>query len=127
MFTSSLAMDINKHYPGDEYIDIVGFSALTSIPSNTAISKVQDLNTQYLATKIDQLKSINKITYIMNMGIQSSPQIQKVWIDSTVQTINNKTYPKILGLIYFNSNDNTYNLNKNTPIDYLIPHNYLHL
>jgi beta-mannanase len=133
MYSVNLAGDPNLYYPGDDYVDILGFASLKEIQKPLTKAEIDKENTDFIVGKLDKVKNINKMVYMMNFGIQAEPDIQLQWIKSTITKLQARQYPKIFGIIYLQSNSQEYsgknalNNTKKDKSDYTIPNQYFKL
>lgn len=98
---------IDKFYPGDAYVDWVGFSAFNWAGryKNNVYQEPEMLYSQTLKA----LEKFNKPIMITETGSAdtASPSQKARWIKSLAQYL--KTHPQIKGIIWFNIEDNGIN------------------
>lgn len=101
MWTANGNEKTKNYYPGDPYVDILGLTIIQTEIKPDKKAEIEKEATNLLNTKLSRVNGINKIVYLMNYGIKSTEEKQKIWIDNTFDNLKDPNYNKIRGLVYF--------------------------
>ena len=97
---------LDKYYPGDEYVDIIGLSVY-GYPEyeKKTIGHAQPF-TEIVDQKYNYVKDYNKPIYLAEMGVAGTADYKKQWVTQMFKAIKDENrYPLIYGLIYFQYGD----------------------
>jgi endoglucanase len=97
---------LDKYYPGDEYVDMIGLS-LYGYPEyeKKTIGHTQSFN-EVMDQKYGFVEKYNKPIYLAEMGVAGTTDYKKQWIDGMFKSIKtDQRYPLLYGLIYFQYGD----------------------
>ncbi|MBL7472771.1 glycosyltransferase [Robertkochia sediminum] len=105
------ARAIASYYPGDQFVDYVGVTAL-NYGNLTPSGEPYDFNDIYYPIK-EALKEnrINKPVFLAEFGSLNIQNIQTNWINDALDSIY-ENHPEIAGILFFNSD-----IDKNVPVD----------
>jgi beta-mannanase len=89
------------YYPGDGYVDYVGFTGLSSqaFNLNGTVGSPQSF-TSVVVERYGRLYELGKPMLITEAGIQGAPSERATWLSEMFTTLDR--YPLLRGLVYYN-------------------------
>lgn len=102
---------VAPYYPGDNYVDIVGVTALNygTLTPTGASYNFNDL--YYPIREALKERQISKPVFLAEFGSLNFQNIQTEWINDALDSIY-ENFPEITGILFFNSD-----IDKNIPVD----------
>ncbi|UJH89725.1 hypothetical protein LZ575_11720 [Antarcticibacterium sp. 1MA-6-2] len=95
------AESIVDYYPGDEYVDWIGLTALHYGPLNDD-HLYYSFESLYEPFRQEILNLTNKPVMLAEFGALNMDGTQDKWIQEAIESINNK-FPEVSGIVLFNS------------------------
>jgi cellulose synthase (UDP-forming) len=108
-----------EYYPGDPYVDLIGVNSLiTDNQLKNSNNKDQEVEV-ILNNKIKNATNINKVIYLMNLGLEN-PSKNQDYLNSIVSQLKNAKFPQVLGAIYLNTNDSPTIIPGDKSLDFIL-------
>jgi beta-mannanase len=94
-------------YPGDEYVDAIGFSIFSYEAFELKNSKRNFNFIDLFDYRYNQVKAYRKEVVIAEMGVSGTDEYKETWMKLAMSRINNSEIQRYLKyVVYFNENDN---------------------
>jgi endoglucanase len=95
-----------RYYPGDEFVDIIGFSVFSYEDFELKMAKKTFSFVDLFDSKYNAVKEFQKPVMIAEMGVSGSPEYRKQWIETALKRIKSADYQRYLKyVVYLNEKD----------------------
>lgn len=94
---------LEKYYPGDDYVDLVGLSVFGLQPYDKRAYGEERTFQEALQPGYDRVKRYRKPIVVAELGYEGDPKYMKPWIETV--TKKDAKFPGLEEVVYFNDRD----------------------
>jgi endoglucanase len=94
---------LEKYYPGDDYVDIIGLSVFGLQPYDKKAYGQERTFADALQPGYNRVKGYDKPIFVAELGYEGDPKYMKPWIETA--TKKDAQFPGLQEVVYFNDRD----------------------
>ena len=94
---------LDKYYPGDNYVDLVGLSVFGFQPFDQRAFGGPRTFAEALQPGYDRVKQFQKPVWVAELGYEGDAQYMQPWINTV--TAKNQSFPSLQEVVYFNDRE----------------------
>lgn len=92
---------MEKYYPGDDYVDVVGISVFGYQPWDQAHYNRDQTFEDIMAPRYKRAAAFGKPVVVAELGYSGKQAYVDNW-ENTVRMVSKEKYPQLVGVVYFN-------------------------